>query len=70
MSKKLPIALLVYAVLAVLAWFTLDAKIPVGGQEVPLRGVTLAIVALFAVRTLLHAKREQIEADRDRSGPM
>ena len=67
MSRKLLVALAVYAVLAVLAWFTLDASIPIGGRGVPLRAVTLAILGLFVVRTLLHAQRERIEAGRDRS---
>ena len=67
MSKKLLVALTVYAALALLAWFTLDASFPVGGREIPLRTVTLAILGLFAVRTLLHAQRERIEQERDRS---
>ena len=67
MSKKLLVALAVYAVLAVLAWLTLDASIPVGGRDVPLRAVTLAILGLFALRTLLHAQRQRIEASRERS---
>ena len=67
MSKKLLVALTVYAVLALMAWFTLDASIPVGGREVPLRAVTLAILGLFAVRTLLQAQRERIESSRERS---
>ena len=67
MSRKLLVALAVYAVLAVMAWFTLDAGIPVGGRDVPLRAVTLAILGVFAARTLLHAQRERIEQDRDRS---
>ena len=66
MPRKLLVALAVYAVLAVMAWFTLDASIPVAGRDVPFRAVTLAILGVFAVRTLLHAQRERIEADRDR----
>jgi len=67
MSRKLPVALAVYAALALLAWFTLDASIPVGGRGVPLRAVTLAILGLLAVRTLLHAQRERIESLRERN---
>jgi hypothetical protein len=66
MSLKLLVALAVYAALALLAWFTLDASIPLGGRDVPLRALTLAILGLFAFRTLLHAQRERIEAGRDR----
>ena len=65
MSRKLLIAFSVYAALAVLAWFTLDAGIPIGEREVPLRAVTLAILGVFALRTLLHAQRERIERERD-----
>jgi hypothetical protein len=68
MSRKLLVALAVYAALALLAWFTLDAGIPVGGRQMPLRAVTLAIVGLFAFRTLLHAQRKRIDAGRDRDG--
>jgi hypothetical protein len=67
MSRKLRVALSLYAVLAVLAWFTLDASFPISGREVPLRDLTLAILGLFTVRTLLHAQRERIEQGRDRS---
>jgi len=67
MSRKLLVALAVYAALALLAWLTLDASIPVGGRDVPLRAVTLVILGLFAVRTLLHAQRERIESPRERN---
>ena len=48
MTKRLLLALLAYAALAVLAFKTLD--------EPRLRGVTLAILAMFAVRTWLRRK--------------
>ena len=66
MSRKLLVALSMYAAFALLAWFTLDASLPVSGREVPLRAVTLAILGLFAVRTVLHAQRERTEASRER----
>jgi len=65
MPRKLLVALAVYVVLAVMAWFTLDTSISVAGRDVPLRAVTLAILGVFAVRTLLHAQRERVEAGRD-----
>ncbi|MGO9210059.1 MAG: hypothetical protein ACLPXM_01270 [Terriglobales bacterium] len=65
MSRKLLVALAVYVVLAVMAWFTLDASISVAGRDVPLRAVTLALLGVFAVRTFLHAQRERIEASRE-----
>ena len=46
-SMRLVAALSAFAVLALLAWFTLDTSIPVAGREVPLRAVTLAILGLF-----------------------
>jgi hypothetical protein len=46
--NRLAIALGIYVVLAVLAWTTL--------QDSRVRTVTLAILGLFAVKTLLHRK--------------
>jgi len=66
MSKKLLVALAMYAGIAVLAWFTLDASVSLGSRAVPLRAVTLTLLGLFAVRTLLHAQRERVEQGRDR----
>jgi len=53
--------MVLYAVLAVLAVVTLTATIPVAGKQVPLSGVTLLVLALFAFRTWLHHKREMLE---------
>ena len=53
--NKLGLALVAYAVLAVLAWQTLsDEKI---------RWVTLAILAMFAVKTLLHSRVQSWQQD-------
>jgi hypothetical protein len=53
--NKLGLALVAYAVLAVLAWQTLsDEKI---------RSVTLAILAMFAIKTLLHHRSESLQQD-------
>jgi hypothetical protein len=59
--SRLPIALVLYALIAVLAWFTLDAQINVGPREISLRELTLAILGLFAVRTLLFWHRQKHE---------
>ena len=67
MSSRLPVALVLYAVIAILAWFTLDARVNVGTREIPLRDVTLAILGLFAVRTLLFWYREKHETAHDSS---
>ena len=67
MSKKLLTALAMYAGIALLAWFTLDTSVSIGQREVPLRAITLLLLGFFAVRTLLHAQRERIEQERDRT---
>jgi hypothetical protein len=49
------IALALYGLLGLLAWFTLpDEKI---------RLVTLALLAMFAVRSWLHHRRDALEKD-------
>ncbi len=65
MSKKFPVALALYAILAVLAWFTLDATVSIGGREVPLRAVTLLLLGLFAFRTWIHQQQQDQAAKRD-----
>ena len=49
-----------YAGFAALAWFTLDDQ--------KILGVTLLLLAMFAVRTWVHQRRQNIEdqAERDR----
>ena len=57
--NRLFLALGAYVVLAVLSWTTIsDQKI---------RLVTLAILAMFAVKTLLHRK-DAMHADREEHG--
>ena len=60
MEKKYWVALILYAVLAVLSWFTLDARIPVGGKLVELRLVPLVIIGGLALRTVVAMKAEKI----------
>jgi hypothetical protein len=70
--KRFYIALAVYAVLGLLAWGTLSNE-PLPGARgngwfggVSLRAVTVAILALFAFRTVLHWKAEQLrETDEE-----
>jgi hypothetical protein len=50
-----------YVVLAVLAVTTLTATVTVSGQKMPISAVTLVILAMFALRTWLHHKREALE---------
>ena len=60
LEKKFRVALVLYAVLAALSWFTLDGKIPVGGRLVELKLVPLIIIGGLALRTVLAMKAEKI----------
>ena len=63
LDRKFWVALVLYAVLAVLSWFTLDGKIPVGGRLVELRLVPLVIIGGLALRTMLAMKAEKIRRE-------
>jgi len=59
-NKRFGFALAAYALLGLLIWTTLgDIPIRIAGGQISFRGLTLAIVAFFAVRTLLHWRSEQ-----------
>ena len=58
--KRFGIALVAYVLLGLLVWTTLrDVPIRIAGGQISFRGLTLAIIAFFAVRTLLHWRSEQ-----------
>jgi hypothetical protein len=58
-KKRLSFALAAYALLGLLIWTTMsDVPIKVGSGQISIRGLTLAIVAFFAVRTLLHWRNQ------------
>jgi len=64
--KRFYVALAIYAVLAVLIWVTMeDVPLPVGNGQVGIRSLTLIVLALFAVRTVLHWRAEQIRGEQD-----
>ena len=63
LEKKYWVALVLYAVLALLSWFTLDAKIPIEGRLVELRLVPLVIIVGLALRTMLAMKAEKIRRE-------
>ncbi len=66
LSRRLPVALLLYAVLAALAWFTLgDGSIIVLGRPVELRLVPLIIIGGMALRTVLALKADKIRRSGD-----
>jgi uncharacterized protein involved in response to NO len=72
--KRFYVALALYAVLGVLIWVAIDdIPLPMSGMPSALQGVhitlrqlTLAILALFVVRTVLHWRAEQIREERDK----
>ena len=63
LEKKYWVALVLYGALALLSWFTLDGKIPVGGRLVELRLVPLVIIGGLALRTMLAMKAEKIRRE-------
>jgi hypothetical protein len=63
LARKFRVAMILYAILAVLSWFTLDGKIPVGGRLVELKLIPLVIIGGFALRTMLAMKAEKIRRE-------
>ena len=63
MDRKFRVALILYVILAALSWFTLDAKIPVGGQLVELRLIPLVIIGGMALRTVVAMKADKIRRE-------
>ena len=64
--KRFYVALAIYAVLALLIWVTMeDVPLPVGSGHVGIRSLTLIVLAVFAVRTILHFRAEQIRDEQD-----
>lgn len=61
--KRFGIALAAYVLLGLLIWTTMsDVPIRIAGGQISIRGLTLAIVVFFAVRTLLHWRSEHAQA--------
>jgi hypothetical protein len=64
--KRFYVALAIYAVLAVLVWVTMeDVPLPVGNGQVGVRSLTLIVLAVFAVRTVLHFRADEIRDEQD-----
>ncbi len=67
--------MVIFALLGVLEWFTLSPETirvvngPNGAPllDISIRGVALAVLALFAFRSWIHYRREVLE-ERSRSG--
>ena len=61
LEKRFPLALAMYAALAVLVWFTMDAgKVDVFGKPVDLRLVPLIVIGGLTLRTVLARQAERI----------
>ena len=61
LDRKYWVALLMYGVLAVLAWFTLgNGNIILFGKPVELRLIPILILASFALRTVLVRQADKI----------
>jgi hypothetical protein len=61
LQRRYPIALLLYVVLGVLAWFTVgEGKIVLFGKAVELRLIPILILATFALRTVLVHQADKI----------
>ena len=73
LEKKYPVALAMFAVLAVLAWFTVgDGIVMMDGRPlmllgwpVQLRLIPIAILALFAFRTYVAMQADRIRREKD-----
>ena len=66
LERRFPIALGLYAVLALLVWFTMgEGKVLVHGRQVELRLLPLIVIGGLALRTVLARHAERI---RRRSG--
>ena len=66
LERKYWVALGLYAVLAVLVWFTMDAsKVLIDGKPVDLRLVPLIIIGGLALRTVLALQADKIRRNRE-----
>ena len=67
LGPKFRVAMVLYAILAAVSWFTLDGKILVGGRLVELRLIPLVIIGGFALRTVMAMKAEKIRREGNES---
>jgi uncharacterized membrane protein len=64
--KRFYVALAIYAVLGLLIWVTMkDVPLPVGNGQIGIRSLTLIVLAVFALRTVLHWRADQIRDEPD-----
>ncbi len=61
LDKRFPVALLLYAAVAVLVWFTMGAgEVLVMGRPVEIRWIPLIIIGGLALRTVLARSADRI----------
>ena len=61
LERKYRIAMALYGVLAVVAWFTIgEGSIPVFGRMVEIRWIPIFVLATFAFRTVMVMQAERI----------
>jgi hypothetical protein len=64
-KRRFRISLIAYAVIALLIGVTLrGATVVVNGHSVSLQYIALVVVGLFALKTVLHWKSEQIQSEK------
>ena len=69
LDRKYRVALVLYAVLAALAWFTLgEGKVFVAGRPVELRLLPLVVLGGLALRTVLARHAEKIRRSGNGDG--
>ena len=66
LQRRYPVALLLYAVLAVLVWFTVgEGTVVVFGRPVEMRWIPILILGTFAFRTVLVRQADKIRRRED-----
>ena len=69
LERRFRTALVLYAVLAALVWFTMDeGKISVFGRPVEMRLVPLVVIGGMVLRTVLARHAEKIRRSQDGDG--
>jgi hypothetical protein len=64
--KRFFVAMVLYALLALLVWLMMDdSSISIGSGQISVRGLTFALLAFFAARTVLHWNAERIRAQKE-----
>ncbi|HZE81469.1 MAG TPA: hypothetical protein VE604_11245 [Candidatus Polarisedimenticolia bacterium] len=64
--KRFYVAIAIYAVLGLLIRVTMeDVPLPVGNGHIGIRSLTLIVLAVFALRTILHFRADQIRGEHE-----